>query len=201
MSNELETSRYDQLMRRVGSMVGPGSRVAEVLTELFPVIDVERVPGELLALMGTRLGVGTSALLAGGGIAPKIQVFNPAESGNIITVTQFIAVVDTAQEIRWAVTGTALSTAIGLQAFRDGRFRLPARPLGQIRRESSATLTLAEGEIDLEAATIFTLADPNGVAILSPGTGFEVGATTFATKLRVTFNWRERPAEPSELQL
>ncbi len=48
MGQELQQNRYDQLIRRVGGIIGPGSKVVEALGELFPVIDVENVPGELL---------------------------------------------------------------------------------------------------------------------------------------------------------
>jgi len=55
---ELQQNRYDQLLRRVGDLKGPGSKVNDVLQELFPTIDVENVPGELLFLMGTHIGLG-----------------------------------------------------------------------------------------------------------------------------------------------
>lgn len=200
MHNEVQQTRWDRLIRRVSGSIGPGSRVSETLSELFPVLDVESVPGELLALMGTRLSIGTSAIVGAAGESGRIQVFNPEGSANLITISRAYVTVSTTQTVRWAVSETELATSIGLQAFRDSRFLLPARPLGQIRRQSSAALTLAQGEITIPANDPFMLDDPNGVAVLAPGTGFEIGSTANATTIRVTFYWRERQAEESELQ-
>ena len=38
--SQLQQSRYDQLLRRVGDLKGPGSKVNDVLHELFPMFDL-----------------------------------------------------------------------------------------------------------------------------------------------------------------
>jgi len=90
VTNEIQQNRYDQTLRRVTGIIGPGSKVAEVLTELFPVIDVERVPGELLILGGTDLAAGGASLDGGPGNSSEINLHNPPGSGKIITCTQIL---------------------------------------------------------------------------------------------------------------
>ncbi len=199
MSSELQQNRYDQIMRRVGGMIGTGSKVSEVLTELFPVVDLERVPGELLLLGGTRLCQGASIVTGAAGERARIQVFNPADSGTLITVSSVRLSTLSIQNIRWATTETALTTGVGTEVFRDRRLPLLGRPVGAIRTDSTVAATGAHGLARLLASVMYSIEDPNAVAVLPPGTGFEVGADTVATTVVATFYWRERTAEQSEL--
>jgi hypothetical protein len=199
VGNELQQNRYDQIIRRVGGIIGPGSKVSEALTELFPVLDVERVPGELLLLGGTHLSLGAAAGTGAVGETFRIQVFNPVDSGKLITVTSCIVSSTSSQQIRYATTIIALTTGIGTEVFRDRRLDANARPSGQIRTDSTVALTDAHGTFRLTDGLPVTLEDPNSLAVLPPGSGFEVGNTTTNTALLATFNWRERVAEQSEL--
>ena len=199
MSSELQQNRYDQIMRRVGGMIGTGSKVSEVLTELFPVVDLERVPGELLLLGGTRLCIGSAIVTGAAGERARIQVFNPADSGTLVTVSSVVISTLTIQNIRWATTETALTTGLATEAFRDRRLTLPGRPVGAIRTDSTVAATDVHGLARLLASTPYFLTDRNSVAVLPPGSGFEVGADTVATAVIATFYWRERTAEQSEL--
>jgi len=198
---ELQQSRYDQLLRRVGDLKGPGSKVNDVLQELFPMIDVENVPGELLLLMGTRLCAGASQGTGSVGEAFRIQVFNPVDSGMLITVTSLIASYTTNAVVRIGTTETALTTGIGTEVFRDRRLALTDTPVGEIRQVSSVALTDANLIFRTLAGTPVKLTDPNGLAVLPPGTGLEVGTTNLAIETAASFLWRERVAEPSELNL
>ena len=196
---ELQQSRYDQLLRRLGDLKGPGSKVNDVLQELFPTVDVESVPGELLALMGTRLCIGAATVTGSAGQSARIQVFNPLGSGMIAAVSSVLMTGTGTQNFRYAISNTALTTGVGTEVFRDGRFGVVPRPVCQIRTDDTVALTDAHGLIRLVPSVTYTLEDLNTVAVLPPGSGFEVGSSAFATLISVTFNWRERVAEPSEL--
>jgi len=201
MTSDLQQTRYDQLVRRVGGIIGPGSKVSEALSELFPVIDVERVPGELLALGQTQLCLGSSVITGAAGEVGRIQLFNPVGSGKLISVSSCIITSTAAQTIRYATTINALTTGVGTEVFRDRRLAASSRPSGQIRTESTVAFTDAHGQFRQIPNAPKTLEDENTVAVLPPGTGFEVGAGTIVTLIMVTFNWRERVVLESELLL
>ncbi len=102
--SELQQSRYDQLLRRVGDLKGPGSKASEILTEVFPTFDVEGYQGELQALNRRVLGIGASTILGAAGELAKIQLFNPAGSGLLITVTSVTFSATTTQDMRYGGT-------------------------------------------------------------------------------------------------
>jgi len=197
--SDLQQSRYDALMRRVGDLKGPGSKVNDVLEELFPVLDVENVPGELLLLMGTILGTGGGQLNAVAVEAGKYQLFNPAGSGKLVTITTVFFAAQTVGRVRWGTTNTAFGAAIGTELSRDTRRQSPQLPVAKVRQLSDAALASATSQSRVLADTPFILTDPNGVAVLAPGTGFEIGTSVLNTGTAGSFQWRERVAEPSEL--
>lgn len=201
MTDEIQTTRYDQLIRRVAGIIGPGSKVAEVITELFPMIDVENVPGELLRLSGTFIAFGGASITGAAGQSGRVQLFNPADSGNLITVSHVDVGVDASQTVRYGVGTIALTTGVATQVHRDTRTPITQRPIGQIRTQSSVALAPATGQVRLLANSTFRVFDPNGVAVLLPGSGLEVGASNNATLVVATFFWRERVAQESELSV
>lgn len=196
---ELQQSRYDALLRRVGDLKGAGSKVNDVLEELFPTLDVETNKAELQSLTRTALGFGSVNLAGTVTLAPKAQIFNPAGSGKILVVTQAIISADADQIMRWGMNNSALSGGSGAEVFRDTRLGLTSRPTGQVRFEQSAALAQGTGSMLVLASSPLKLSDENGIAVCSPGFGFEVGNTNLNTRINVTFYWRERVAEPSEL--
>lgn len=198
MTAELQQNRYDQLIRRVGGIIGPGSKVAEALSELFPVIDVERVPGELLLLGGTRLCWGSAGRTGDVGERARIQLFNPVDSGMLITCSSVN--IDTANSglIRWTANTIALTDGVGTERFRDLRLG-EARPVGQIRTDSTVAITAATMQARILGSNVLILEDENGVAVLPPGAGLEFGMFDAATTIEASFNWRERVAVESEL--
>lgn len=201
MSQELQQNRYDQLIRRVGGLIGGGSKVSEVLGELFPTIDVENIPPELLLLAQTRIGIGSLSLVAAAGEFARIQLFNPVDSGLLITVRRCLAGVTTGQRLRWARTNIALGTGQGTEINRDTRTLVTVRPTGQIRSASDAAATDQNGAADILGNTPLEIVDKDSAFVLSPGNGFEVGGGTVALRLTVTFWWQERVGEASELNL
>ena len=74
---EVQQNRWDQLIRRVSGSIGPGSRVSETLSELLPVMDVERVPGELLRLMGTDVAMASETMMEKG---PGIGLYQGSDA-------------------------------------------------------------------------------------------------------------------------
>ncbi len=198
--SEIQQTRYDRLLRRVAGIIGPGSKVGEVLTELFPTIDVENVPSELLVLMGTRTAFGGGIQIGVVGEAPKMGLFNPAGSNTIITLTDvFTTNNNVDQIIRWGLNVNELDTIISTQLFTDTRNPLTQLPVGRIARQTSVGLANATGQVRMDADTVLHLESKNDIAMLRPGIGFEIGCTAFASTLHVTFYWRERPMETSEL--
>lgn len=197
--DELQQTRYDQLIRRVGGLIGPGSKVSEVISELFPMIDVENVPGELLLLGGTRLCLGSAIITAAGGQFPAVQLFNPVNSGALITVSSITISPTATQTINYEVNATPLLATTASERFRDGRLLVAAVPTGQIRTDDLVAATNGNHQFIVQGNDFANLTDRNGIAVLSPGTGLEIGGSTAAGTILVNFNWRERVAERSEL--
>lgn len=202
MPSEIQQNRYDQLIRRVGGIVGPGSKVSEALTELFPVIDVERVPGELLVLGGTFLCFGGSLITSIAAQFPEFQLFNPAGSGKIVTLTTLEVSSSATTSVRVNVEPVALGGGIGTEKFRDTRLGTGAPaglPSAQVRTASSAATTGSFGTLRMLADTQIAVTDPNGLFVLAPGTGVNFGGAVALSTLRFMLFWRERVAEQSEL--
>lgn len=198
---EIQQNRYDQVIRRVTNVVGGGSQVNDTLNELFPVVDVERVPGELLLLGGTQLGQGGTIVTGAAATAPHIQLFNPVDSTKLVTVTTVVISVGQTVTVRANVNQIALVTGIGVESSRDGRTPVTTRPVAQIRTRLSGVLTDAQIQWSMLANEPLILTDPNGLAVLPPGSGYEFGNGLVDTDLQVNYWWRERVAEPSELNL
>jgi len=202
MTYEVQQTRWDRLIRRVSGSIGPGSRVSETLSELFPVLDVERVPGELLVLSGTNLAFGAAVVTGAAGEIPNAILFNPAASGNVLTITGISVGSDIADRIRMELITGISGSGIATQAFRDGRLIDPNNvPVGNVRTLSNPSQLAGRVDFPVVADTPVFVSDPNGIAVVSPDTSFRVGSVTIATTIVVTFFWRERPAQESELSL
>jgi len=198
---EVQQTRWDRILRRVAGSIGPGSRVSETLSELFPVIDVERVPGELLLLGGTQISNGGGQLAAIAGESPTAQLFNPADSNVLVTITGVYVAFTILGTVRWGTTAVQRGTVISTQVVRDTRVAAPTLPVAQVSQESAVALATGTNQTRILANVNLKLEDPNGVAVLAPGTGFEIGNVTVASTIVYSFYWRERPAEQSELSL
>jgi len=199
VTSEIQQNRYDRLIRRVGGIIGPGSKVSEVLTELFPMVDVETDRGELQFLAGITVGMGAQTITGAGGETGKIQLFNPVGSGSIVTITDVLCSSSASQTFRLGRTNTLLASGIATQLARDTRQPVIRRPVAAMFSESSVALVDANIVFRVLSASPFNLSPKNGVMVLAPGSGLSVGASTVATTIFVTFFWRERPAETSEL--
>lgn len=197
---QLQQNRYDQLLRRVGDLKGPGSKVNDALTELFPMIDVENVPPELLLLYGSRICVGGENLAGGGALTfQQAMLRNPGGSGFIITVTQIRVSSTDAQRIVYGPSTNTLTNARAT-AFSDGRV-FGEGTVGQCRDEAPIVVGPTFGQARLLVLTDAIIDVPRGLGVLSPGTAFSVSTTVADTGFTYAFHWVERVAQPSELNL
>lgn len=197
---ELQQNRYDQLIRRVGGLIGPGSKVSEVISELFPMFDVENLPGELFLLGGTRLGFGSALQPGIAAERARVQLFNPVDSGIIVTMTTVLFSVPAAAVVRLVSTINPESTAVA-SIVRDTRLGVTTATVAQVRAASEVAVLAANGgEFTSQANVLNRITDPNGIIVLGPGTGLTITNTLANSSLTVTYFWRERSAEASELQ-
>ena len=196
---ELQQTRYDKIIRRVGGIVATGSMVSETVSELFPMIDVERVPGELLLLGGTEICHGSHVNVPGAANAARVQLFNPVGSGKLVMVSKFVASAAAAGNLRISLQSTALPNAANPETFRDSRRPATSQPAAQVRFDAVPTLADPIVQIFIANNLPFTLSEENTLAVLSPGFGYEIGFSTVNVTLRVSLWWRERVAELSEL--
>lgn len=199
MPSELQQNRYDQLIRRVGGIVGPGSKVSEALTELFPTLDVENVPAELLWLMGTRICQGGGRITAVAGQAGRMQLFNPVGSGKLVILTDVHFASALTTTAMWAITPTIFGVPTSTEVFRDTRELPPTAPTAQMHAQTSIALSGGTSQTRVLGSTDLHIHDENSIAVLAPGTGFQIGSGTFNSDVWIGMMWRERPAEQSEL--
>lgn len=198
MTTEIQTDRYSQIIRRVAAQIGPGGRVVESLTDLFPVIDVERAPPEILALGGWRTAWNTSERPGNVATSNRQQLFNLADSGIVASVTRVDLFADTATAIQGAVELDPIGGTPVRGVFRDSRFG------GD--RETSLTTTHVDAGIvgaglryHLSANLLLSIRDDNGLCVLLPGSGLSFATGGVDIRLTVVWWWRERSAEQSEL--
>ncbi len=201
MSDDLQQTRYDNLIRRVGGIIGPGSKVGAVIPELFPMIDVENVPPELQILSGTQLCMGGGLVAASAAQNGRAQLANPAGSGKLITLDQFTVSTLATTNIAWGRFDTLVANNIDTQVFYDTRNPLLHLPSGVIRTDTSAAGFMASGLVRILPHSPFTLEPRHGVMVLAPGTAFMVHSQLVNVEIRFAFYWRERTALTSELDL
>jgi len=185
-------------VRRVAGIVGGGSQVNDTLNELFPTIDVENVPGELLALANMRLGWVSGALVASPAEFNHHQIFNPVGSGTLVVITQVTYFTAVITDFRFSLFIGALTTLAGNERPRDTRRGILSQLTAQHRTDQSAVTGGLDFKTRNLANTTETIKDENGVSILFPGTGLTITCATVNLASTVSFMWRERAFEPSE---
>jgi len=197
---ELQQNRYDKIIRRVGGIIGPGSMVSEAITELFPMIDVERVPAELLRLGGTRLGMAGSSIAGAAAEFAKAQLVNPADSNLIVTITDVWMGADVTSIFRvgFAIT-PFLTTDPNSHVLRDTRDGNDAQPTAVMRTLSDGALGPGNMLIPVLADSAFHFHGQNDIAVLPPGHALFLTNTNANATTQFNFFWRERTAEASEL--
>lgn len=196
-SQDLQQARYDQLVRRVGGLYGGGSKVVEVLPEMFPVLELEHTTPELIALSGWRTAWQSTSRASGPGNDSSSQLFNPVASGVLVAVTQVFMLVSTDSNVDIEIQNSALAAGVsGL--YRDGRFGVP-RNTAAIASSLDGGTTGGGLRVFVPANAVFTIRDDNGIVVLAPGTGLNIGTVIQNLTLVVNYFWRERPALESEI--
>jgi len=198
-SQDLQTARYDQLIRRVGGLYGGGAKVVEALPELFPVLELEDTTPELIALTGWRTAWQNIAQAPSLLELSAVQLSNPVGSGLIAAVTQFIVRLDTVQDVHASVTSNLFTSASIRGLFRDGRFGGNRNTGLELRSDNDIVTNAGFAVFITPAFSLFTVRDDNGLAVLTPGTALQVGTAAVNVDINVTYFWRERPALPSEI--
>lgn len=201
MTFEVQQTRWDRMIRRVSGSIGPGSRVSETLSELFPVIDVERAPPELLALGGTHMAMGFTSETAIAAVFQHSQVFNPVDSGNLIVLLSLVIESNGAFVGMGLIDGAFTTNNPNNVGFVDGRLFGDPVPVGQVRDETAGAIGPEHYQIPFGVFGVTHFAPPKAIAVLSPGIGFQVHTTTVNRTLTCSYTWTERPAEESELSL
>lgn len=200
MPTRLQQARYDGLLRRVGDLKGPGSKVSEVLGDVFPVLDLENVPAELYALNGWALGFGSILFPASMGNIHIAQLFNPAGSGHLIVVTSITMSSNAGQDVEYDVDSGPLADLTSSSIPRDTRRGVRSPLVAQVRQVTQVAGLSPQGQIFVRANENFVaMKDLDGVFILGPGTGVNFATTQTNNEFLIDFHWRERLAEPSEL--
>ena len=200
MTYEVQQNRWDQTVRRASGSIGPGSRVAETLAELFPTFDVENLPLELMLLSGWTLGQGVANKPAVAGRFSKIQLFNPAQSGKLIVLTRLDLFSNSTSTVRYSLAETALTLDSGNVVARDTREGITGAGVGQMRTDDTAGGVAAFGEFITQANISFLFENLDGLFVLAPGTGITFSQSIVNKSLLGNFLWRERVALQSELQ-
>lgn len=196
---EIQQNRWDQLIRRASNIVGGGSQVNDTLNELFPVIEVETLNSELAILSGTRLGLGTTSQAALAANLSHSQLFNPVGSNMILTVERVDLSLPIGDFIEYAFAILPLTNAAASVVFRDTRSGFTGTPVGQVRDVQQAGGLPTIGGLFVSTDTNLSMQDKRGLFILEAGTGITFATTTVNRTFRVTYQWRERVAEPAEL--
>jgi len=190
--------RYDRLLRRTTAQVGFGSKVGEALEDLFPTLDVEQAPMELLRASGWKFGSGRVIRVAAAGTENAIQLFNPVGSGQLIVLTHLMVSVGAATDITYGPTFVALTDASVAGSERDTRAGAISPTVGLLQRQDDGVAS-AFGLFRGSTTIPQILDDQNGLAVLAPGTGWIIHAAALAQTIRSSWMWRERVAEPEEL--
>lgn len=201
MAFEVQQTRWDQLIRRSSGSIGTGSRVGETLSELFPTLDVENVPVELLLLSGWRLGMSTVNMLATASNLNHIQLFNPADSGHLVVPTHVLLHNGGIRQfIEWTFTVLPATDFTANVLFRDTRLIGLGAPVTQLRSVAQPGGIASVWQTVIEANESYTLENLDGLCVLAPGTGMTWANTVVNTQFVATFLFRERVALESELQ-
>ena len=173
--------------------------MSDSLNELFPVLDVETNHIELLMLAGWRPAMGSINHVALAANLNHVQLFNPVDSGFLLVCTRVDFRAGATQEIRYGMSGTPLTDSTANNSFRDGRLPLATSPIGQVRSVQQVGGISQEGSYLVLLNETNTIRDENGVFLLSPGRGITFATTLVNIASIFSFMWKERLAEPAEL--
>lgn len=194
----VQTAQFDNLIRRLYSIKGGGSELSETLGDVFPILDLENLPSELLLLRGWHLFGRHATQIAVVAQLTGLQVVNPADSGAIVVVDKIIINSELGGNITIGTTLAPFAVTISTQR-RDTRNPVLNLANARIGGSNNVGAAAEGGLLELAADVDRELTVPNGLAVLGPGTAFSVVSAVVNSNLQVSFYGRERQAEPSEL--
>ena len=184
------------------NLVGEGALVTGVLPDVFPTIDVESLETDGWALSGWRPAWGGAAILGAAGERPHIQLFNPVGSEMLTVIEQIMISSNAAGRVEFNIHDAQLATNEVSERWRDRRFPTLNFPVTQVKEESIVgTPIVAPLNIRVLANVTVVIEPPKGIMVLAPGTGVAFSQAANAVELDVSFFWRERPADPAELNI
>ena len=202
--NQIQGGRWDGLLRRLFPI--KDRSIAPILaSELVGQVVVQEWSDELYKLRGDNLACALASRSAVAAELAHCVIRNPAGSNNLVIIEQIWVAVSTAMLVIMAREGPALVVGFAPVAttFRDSRSGT-VTAIGETVA-TVATLSNAVGQGGNGFAVAPIPASP-GVQfdlpmVLAPGSGLIVRGATVNSTLRMTFLWRERIAEPSELNV
>ena len=184
------------------NLVGEGAIVTGVLPDVFPVVDVENLATDNWALSGWRTAMGGGSVGAAAGQRPHVQILNPGGSGNIAVVEMVMVSTNSSDLLEFNIHDAVLTTPATSPRWRDRRFPTLNFPVTQVRQQSIVgTPIVSPMAQNVLSGQPWIWQPPQGILVLAPGTGFAISRLTVATALRAVFFWRERPADPAELNI
>ena len=194
----VQTGQFDNLIRRLYSIKGGGSELSETLGDLFPTLDLENLPIELLLLRGWHTFARHATQIAVAAQATALQLLQPDGRTSIVVVDKIVINSELGGDIS---IGTNLGLFPVTISTRRTDTRNPVLDMSnaQIGGTNNAGFGATGGLLNLAAGVDREFEVPHGLAVLGPGGAFSVVSSTVDSDLSVSFFGRERDAEPSEL--
>jgi len=196
----VQQGRWDRLARKIADQFGPGSKAGELLSDVFPVMELENTTMELKVLTKWDFGVGSAHGTSAAATTNGMQIFNPGGSGKIVVVTQVIITIGGNQDVSGGIAFVALADASVAGVKRNTIAGASRATVALIQQEDDAP-TIDDIFIAGKSGEPYTMSDPDGIALLYPGSGLRFTNVSDASELNITFTWRERSAVGSELEL
>lgn len=201
---EIQGGRWDNFLRRLFNVKGPAIAPG-VGPEIYPHVDAD--PNHAMSdyLRNERIGGMGGSLAGGAGLKQYFEINNPEGSQSLVEITDIWAR-DATAATTWFITvgtDTATGTPQGSQGLRDTRWSRSG-----IYNEPFVAAFYAANIAAVFGARIFqyyTAAANNFMeyhnpVILHPGHSAYVWIDSLQHTGYYTVNWRERPAESSEIE-
>lgn len=214
--NEVSLPQWQQVIRRVFGLTGPGGNVPTIAPEIQPVVMLQPDLAEFRWLRKESTWAGRRGNSGGVGTVPTIGFLNPLGSNTLVVLdTLHISLIGLAAQssvivsldTQTNVEGNTPGGVAGATNFsgRDSRIVQPAgsgTPAAVIRFGPVAAPAAGFGVLELVTAGTAPAywLDVVKDIVLFPGWGITLfyNNTGAGTTLTVSFRWYERPAEQAE---
>lgn len=198
---EIQGGRWDEVLRRVFPVKG-GAIAPRMAPELVPVVMVQDFEPELYRVRGERLLWDSADTGPVAGQYAQVNLRNDSTDHLVIVEHLFACDVTAATDFILAMGNNAVGLA-GSVAGRDSRvgFVITAGSVsGVIRTSTEAAITGARGGQYYQAVASQSVDLSRFLpVVLAPSAALFVWDSRVNQQLYVSFGWRERPVEPSEL--